>query len=339
MTESIQKKHSETQTETKAETKTSKKPKLGIWLFITLTLVIALTALYMNQKLAKSITQQSKTFDATLNMLLQQQSSTEARLQAYRAVTASHEERAKVARETLEKNLTIALKEQHHVSDDWRLLKARYLLELANINAHWSTDKPSTFAMLTEADAILAPLHNPSLVTVRQALADDIQTIQSTPTTDITTLITQLNAALISTGQLPNHPLPKAENNPPTATNFLSHLITIHHTESPLTPKPTLAFEAILRASIRLSIQEAQWAVLDKNNVVYQLALKQAIHNLQQSFISHATQTKALIQQLNQLQKTSLNSEQVLPKKALKALNQIISSPDNTSNKKPGDAS
>jgi uroporphyrin-III C-methyltransferase len=318
------------------QTKSPKKSNLGIGLLILLTLVIALTALYMNQKLARTLDKQSKTFDTTLSMLVQQQSSTEARLQAYRAVTASREARAKQARDAFEKKLTATLNEQHHVSDDWRLLKAQYLLELAGLNAHWSTDKNSTLAMLKEADEILTPLHNPALIHVRQAIAHDIQAIAQSPTTDITALMTQLSAALTSTWQLPINPLPKAAS-PPDATHFLQHLITIRHHSDQLAPKPTLAFEAMLRASIRLNLQEAQWAVLEKNNAIYQQALKQAISHLTQSFVSDATHTKTLIKQLQALQKTTLNTEHILPEKALKALNHVIL----TTESKPssGDAS
>jgi uroporphyrin-3 C-methyltransferase len=310
---------------------TPKKSKVGIGLLISLTLIMALTALFMNHQLAKALEKQTKNFDATLGMLVQQQSSTEARLQAYRAVTATHENRAKEARDMLEKKLTATLAEKNHVSDDWRLFKARYLLELAGLNAHWSTDKSSTIAMLSEANTILKPLHDPALTHVRQAITDDIHAIKSAPTADITALITQLHAASKSTWQLPHYPLPKTKTEPATASNFLTHLITIRHTETQLAPKPTIAFEAILRANIRLSLQEAAWAVLEKNNTVYQLALEQALHHLKQSFISDATQTKALIDTIQQLQQqqTTLNTTLVLSDKPLTRLNQVILSTEN----------
>ena len=43
-------------------------------------------------------------------------------------------------------------------------------------------------------------------------------------------------------------------------------------------------YESILKESIRLNLQEAQWAILNNNPAVYQLALKQAITNLKRTF-------------------------------------------------------
>ncbi|MCH9756256.1 MAG: uroporphyrinogen-III C-methyltransferase [Gammaproteobacteria bacterium] len=331
-------------TQLPSETPPKSKPKMGIQLFVVFAILIALAALYMNWQLTQSVHQQKHTFDATLNMLTQQQSNIEARLQAHRAVTQSHEARVKQERSAFEKNLKTTLTQCQNVSDDWRLHKARHLLELAGLNAHWSTDTASTKAMLNEADAILSPLHNPALIAVRKALAHDIHATQSAPTTDITAVLTQLSAAEKSTWALPINPLPQEEEKPlipesnskiASVLNVLKHLVTIRYNANPLEPKPTLAFEAMLRATVRLSLQEAQWAVLERNDTVYQLALNQAIHTLEQSFVSDRTNTKALIERLNQLKKTPLHPERVIPEQALTALNQVITA---TENQTSGDA-
>ena len=319
--------------------------KLGIWLFAIFALAAALTSLYLNHQLRHAIKQQTYTFDATLSMLTQQQSSTEARLQAHRAITQSHEERANREQRAFEKKLRATLAEYSNVSDDWRLLKARHLLELAQLNAHWSTDKASTVAMLNEADAVLAPLHNPALLNVRKALAEDLHATESASTTDTTALFAKLNAASKSTWALSINPIPKEDpipTSPPSNTkatavlNFLKNVVTIHHHSDVLEPKPTLAFEAMLRASVRLSLEEAQWAVLERNNQVYQLALNQAINYLKQSFVSDQTRTEALISRLNELKQVALHAEAVIPEQALTELNQVIAK---TENQKLGGAS
>lgn len=314
----------------------TKKTTLSIWLLTACAILMALTALYMNRQLAQTIQQQSQTFNATLNMLTQQQSSTEARLQAHRAITQSQEVRDKQARTELEKNIHATLAQYHHVADDWRLLKARHLLELAGLNAHWSTDKDATIAMLNEADAILAPLHNPALLTVRKALAHDVHAIKSAPTTDITALLTQLDTAKTSTWSLSVTPLPREEPSEVTSSNhqtqpglsFLKNLVHIRYNPNHLEPKPTLAFESILRATVHLNLEEAQWAVLERNNAVYQLTLNQAITTLQQSFMTDKARTKALVHLLNQLKTIQLHPEPTLPEQALTALNQVILTTD-----------
>ena len=329
----------------KKTSKQSKLSRLGIWLFTLLTLCVALSALYMNLQLTQNVNHSNKLLNASLNRLTQQENNTALRLKAHRAVTRSHEDRAKQARNTLEKHVKTTLAEYQNLPDDWRLLKARHLLKMASLNAHWGTNNTSTTAMLKEADTILAPLHNPALLAVRKAIALDVHAIQSAPTTDITVLLTQLDAALESTSSLSINPLPQKETTATTATSnnvthpvlhFFKHLVTIQYNPNQLLPKPTLAFEAMLRATIRLNLAEAQWAVLEQNNAVYQLALNQAIHGLEHSFVSNAASTKALIQLLSTLKQTQLYSEQVIPDKALTAINQVIST---TEHSQSGDAS
>ncbi len=258
-------------------------------------------------------------------MLIHQQGSTEARLQAYRAVTTSHEENTKKAQRKLEENIQSMLSETQHTSNTWRLLKAQYLLELAALNTHFSDDTRATPAMLEAADQILSPLPMPELISVREAIAEEIQAIRRAPKTDKTALMTSLNAALESTWELPITPLPKqATEAPNKLSGFLAQFVTITPREDALAPKPTMAYEAMMRASLRLSIKEAQWAVLENNPSIYQLALKQAIHTLKHSVRSSTQEAHALFTQLEQLQGATLTPSKILPEKALKALNHVI---------------
>ena len=112
-----------------------------------------------------------------------------------------------------------------------------------------------------------------------------------------------------------------------SARTFLKSLVVIHYNPDTLEPKPTLAYEAMLRATVRLNIQEAQWAILEQNNTVYHLALNQAINHLEHTFSSDSTRTQALIQQLEQLKKTNFRAELVMPEEALNQLNSIINTP------------
>ena len=112
-----------------------------------------------------------------------------------------------------------------------------------------------------------------------------------------------------------------------SVTNFLKNLVVIHYNPDKLEPKPTLAYEAMLRATVRLNLQEAQWAILERNDAVYHLALTQAIHNLERTFSSDATRTQALLGQLQQLNEKKLRINLVMPEEGLKALNLVITPP------------
>lgn len=320
-------------------------PKPGMWLVVCLAVFIALAAIFMSWKLNQTFTNKTARLDATLTMLTEQQSNNAARLEAYRARASVEQNTWQDKLNTLNNTLQTTLKEYSNLSDDWRLLKARHLLELAALNAHWSTDKDATVAMLREADAFLGPLHNPKLLPVREGLAQDITEQLSAPITDVTALLTRLDAIQAKTWKLPIKPLPVEafsenipEDNMPTEKlsrmdgimKFLKNLVVIHYNPDTLEPKPTLAYEAMLRATVRLNLQEAQWAILEQNDAVYHLALNQAISNLEHTFSSEATRTQALLGQIKQLDTTQLRTDLVIPEQGLQALNQIITPPVKT---------
>jgi uroporphyrin-III C-methyltransferase len=326
----------EPEVKTTPQKKMQPKTKPILWILTTLAIIFAISALYISLHLTHTLDQQAQTFESNRAMLIQQQSGTEARLQAHRVEAQTNETNAKTAIDTLRNNVKSTLAECNHVSDDWRLEKARYLLEIAQQQAHWTHDNASTYAMLEEADTILAPLRNPALVSVREALAHDISEQKSAPTHDITALLVQLSSLDKSTWTLPVKPLPEntTKNNPDItkttrfacAINALKSLAVIRYNPDTLQPKPTLAYEAILRATVRLNLQEATWAVLERNDSVYQLALTQATRHLEQTFASNTTQTQALITHINQLKQTKLYQTTPIPKRALHVLNQVISS-------------
>lgn len=321
-------------------------PKRTPWLVATLAMLLALAALFMTWHLTQTIQQKAHAFDAAIIMLNGQQSNNEARLAAQHASAQTIQATWQAKLDTLNNTLQTTLKEYSNLSDDWRLLKARHLLELAALNAHWSTDKETTVAMLREADVFLAPIHNPKLLPVREGLAQDITEQLSTPTTDVTALLTRLDAIQVKTFHLPVTPLPTEtlpENRSEKTgrmgaiTNFLKNLVVIRYKTDTLDPKPTLTYEAILRATVRLNLQEATWAILERNDAVYHVALRQAMTNLERSFSSEAASTQALVGQIKQLDATQLRTDLVIPEQGLTALNHLINTPIKTRSSSDGE--
>ncbi len=321
----------------KTNPKAATKTKPTFLIIASLGISLGLSALGISLYLTHLMHQQNKHVESTLTMLTQQQSGTEARLQAHRLEVQTRDTDANVALLALKENLKSTLGECRHVSDDWRLEKARYLLELAQEQAHWTHNSKTTEAMLKEADTILAPLRNPQLLAIREALAHDVSEQKNTPSNDTTALLAALNSAEKSTWTLPVVPLPKDKdvlankgttknNRLMCALDAIKGLAVIRHTSDAMTPKPTLAYEAILRATVRLNLQEAAWAVMEKNDTVYQLALSQAITHLEQTFTADAQQTKTLVSDLNQLKQTKLYQDVPVPKRALSLLNQMMTS-------------
>lgn len=331
-----------------------------IKIFCFVTLLIAISAFMISLKLSHTQSQQATHLVQTVEMLTQQQSSTAARLQAQQAVALRHYEVSQKQHQKLNQEIQAINAKCQHVSDDWRLHKARYLLELAQANSYWSSDNQTTLAMLEAADAVLAPLYHTKLIAVREALAEDIHQQKQAfigdaahHQTQTTSLMVRLNTLEKNTWSLAVAPLPKEEaitktlathedsDSADTTTAFnqyswdklkaqfkqaLSHVLTIQYHEETLSPTPTLAYEAMVRATVRLNLEEAKWAVLEHNTKIYQQAIQQAIFYLNQSFSTQVASTQAILQELEALEKITLVAPHIVPENALKQLNQAIAS-------------
>lgn len=308
------------------------------WLIALCAMLLAVTSLVLTWQLTQTIQHKTQNINTGLSLLNEQQADLEARLKNQHIHAQKNQATWQEQLNTLSNNLQATRQEYNNLSDDWRLLKARHLLELAVLNAHWGTNKDTTIAMLREADTILAPIHNSKLLSVRQGLAHDLTEQLSASTTDVTALLTRIDAIQARTFHLPVIALPQdkekaAEQNSDAPVNmgvlmkFLKNLVIIRHTTETLEPKPTLAYEAMLCATVRLNLQEATWAILELNDAVYHLALAQAVTNLERTFSSEAAATQALIGQIKQLDTVTLRTDIVVPDQALTALNQLINTP------------
>ena len=243
----------------------------------------------------------------------------------------------------LDSQVQSLLHQSSYSTKDWLLLKARYCIELAQINAHWGDDTETTISLMQEADSLLANNHDQRLFSIRQTLAKEIATLQAVPKVDQAGLLSQLDAAQDVAATLPLKPVVMPVENTknisdPTKTQsnwrerlqqnlkLFEKLIVIRRHDDAIVPLPSVAYEAMLRQEIRLNLQEAQWAILQNNEAVYQFALAQAVKNIPRSFALGNPITEGLMKQLTELQKTHLTKNKPLVNESLPLLNQVIES-------------
>jgi uroporphyrin-3 C-methyltransferase len=241
----------------------------------------------------------------------------------------------------LDKQLQTSLKQQGHQTDASLFLKVRYYLELAQINAQWSDTPEITQALLQQADMLLVTSHDPRVVDIRKAIAEEMLQLKAIPTLDITGILSQLDASVdeINTlvlksplSAMPKEKMPTAST--PNASEWREHLqqsinvlktlIVIRRQDENVQPLPSPDDEAILRNRIKIYLQDAQWAVIKHNNTLYQWALSQTIKHIKESFSMNDPKTKVLVTQLETLQKTPLTPEKMNLTRSLPLLNQLI---------------
>ncbi len=235
--------------------------------------------------------------------------------------------------------------------EDWPLFKARYYLELAQINAYWSTDQQSTIALLQQADSLLAKDSNQQIFSLRQALATEISELKALPNLDIPGLLSQLDAAqkalLNLTLKQPMNKTTLNETSPVTknsqswqdqlksSMSVLEKLVIIRHHDEDIKPILSPLHQKLVRDSIQFNLQEAQWAIMQNSPKVYQLALTRAIEEIKRSFDNHSDSTKALINQLEALENVHLPTAKIKLEKSLSLLNQILEKRNFPSDNKP----
>lgn len=244
--------------------------------------------------------------------------------------------------DSLNKELQTAMKQKLYQNNDWLLLKARYYLELAQINVHWSDNFNTSVALLQQADALLKGMNIPKIFTIRQTIAKEIAQLKSISVVDITGILSQLDAAqaainnlsiqsVVDQQEVLNH-ITKSEESGKTgwrnrlqdSVNFLEKLVVIRRHNENIQPLISPLYESAIKENIRLNLQEVQWAILNNNPAVYQFALNQAIANLKRVFNDSSQNTDALIKQLSTLQNVKLTQEKPVVGQAIPLINQMI---------------
>ena len=314
-----------------------------IWLgLLTLLTVSSLGyTLYANGQLRTETQHETHILTADLLELKQHQTATQDQLQTEQTALQSTETSLRTALDGLNTQLQSAISPSTEVSNHWLLLKARYAIELAQLNAYWSSDRTATMALLKQADNLIAQHQGPQLFTVRQALAHDIAAQETAPTLDQAGLLSQLDALQQQITTRPfKHAPPRAIEDRATSqtpnipaswherlhacVRLLQQLFVVRYHPDPLQPLLTPAYKALQRETIRLSLQEVQWAILQRNEAVYQLALKQALHNIQRAFGKNNASTQPILNQLERLASIAVQETKIIPEESLTTLNQVM---------------
>jgi len=244
------------------------------------------------------------------------------------------------AMNNLRHQIQIAQNPVNDISTTWLTLKAHYAIELAQLNAYWGTDRASTIALLQHADHFLSQSHDPKLFPVRQALSADISTLQAAPVIDVIGLLSQLDAiqqlvmshSFKSTIPATSPPLTQQGLSQATTwrkrlqadLNLLKQFFIVRYRQDPLEPLLTPAFKTMQRETIRISLQEAQWAVLQRNNVIYTFAIQQAVKHIELTFGKESAETADILKQLKPLQAVSIQFDAIIPEQSLRSLDQFM---------------
>lgn len=223
----------------------------------------------------------------------------------------------------------------------WTLIEAQSLIQLADYNLQFQGNVVACLQLLSMADAKIATLADPTLLPVREALANDQAALQLQSTTDTAGILLQLNGLNQSIAALPTltAQVPTVAPSKPAESlttwsawrqtladmwqSFKSMIVIRHHTDT-IDPLLMAADHAYLNQHLHLLLAQVQWAVLHQQTVVYSTGLQQAIAWVQQYYVPDAPQTQGFVQALQQLAQRNVQPKYSGVSASLKAISQLM---------------
>lgn len=227
--------------------------------------------------------------------------------------------------------------------NDWLLAEADYLVKMAGRKLFLEHDVESATQLMMSADQRIAALNDPSLVSLRKAMADDITQLKSLPVIDKEGLILKLISLQQEIDQLPlaNALLPKEEkqqqevvsedindwqsNLMTSLQEFAGHFITFRTREGNTTPllSPTQHF--YLKENMKAKLETAIKGVYAENNDIYQTSLTVAQEWSAKFFNQQSIKVKKFEQEIALLQKKDITVDYPVKLATQKPLTDLIS--------------
>ncbi len=203
----------------------------------------------------------------------------------------------------------------------WILSDTLYLVRLADYQTSINHNAKTAITLLKTADQRLASLDNPHYQPVRQVIAKNIMQLQALPKIDVGGMVARLTALSEQTQGLQlvqpkivgnkMHPLVMHDQSSWKKAlhgtwHSLRDLIVVRKLNQPMAPLLTQDQKVNLNLHMAALLQQAQWAVLHRNQQVYQLSLAQTQDMVNRYFIINQAATKAVLANLQQLVKINV---------------------------------
>lgn len=220
----------------------------------------------------------------------------------------------------------------------WIIAEIDYLVQQANLVLQTNHDKTVALSLLQAAYQKIMNNSDIRLYPINQALNHDINALQTAPAVDRAELLsrlTNINQQIQQLPLVPNYLNQKATSEPITKNNTtqvspwqialaksleMMRQIVIIQKHQAVTPLLSDEQALFLRQNIMLMLGQAQWAVLQNNQVIYNKSLQQTIEWLQRFFIVNPSTNQTLLAQLKELQKININPALPLPTMTLAAI-------------------
>lgn len=168
---------------------------------------------------------------------------------------------------------------------DWLLAEADYLVRMAGRKLWLEHDVKTAVLMMESADSRLQDLSDPSLLPIRQSIANDIQTLQQINQVSLTSLALALSGMIQQVDNLPLS-LPEVAVAGPEKEELtglervfreLTDNFKFQSNDKPLKPMLDQQQQWLAREQLKYSLLLAQSAVLKEQATLFQQSVQQSI--------------------------------------------------------------
>ncbi len=314
-----------------------KKSKNGTALILSaVAIAIALAAgvgLYgWGKQQAATQTATSDTLANQLTALQKAQESQKAELEGVIKQQAAQLEQANRQQTELAKQLDEVQQKVATISGSdaktWLLAQADFLVKLAGRKLWSDQDVTTAAALLKSADASLADMNDPSLITARRAITDDIASLSSVAQVDYDGIILKINQL---SNQIDNLRLadndsdgsPMDADSPELSSsisewrvnlqkswqNFMDSFITIRRRDDTAVPLLAPNQDVYLRENIRSRLLVAAQAVPRHQEETYRQALDNVSTWVRAYYDTEDATTKAFLEEVDKLSQQSITMD------------------------------
>jgi len=222
----------------------------------------------------------------------------------------------------------------------WMLAEAEYLLRLANQRLLMERQTASALALLSSTDEILISVAEPGLFEVREALARETAALRAIAHLDVEGVFVKLAAlseqvetlALLTPngGEQEEVVKPMLDEEQQSvfdaALDRFGNMVSIRHRDVPLDPLLTPEQHYYVQQNLRLMLEQAQLALLQRNAGVYSRSLDKAANWVELYFQLNES-AQALRATLRELQPVDVDPELPNISASLALLKAYISAP------------
>ncbi|MBO1255917.1 uroporphyrinogen-III C-methyltransferase [Alteromonas sp. 5E99-2] len=204
-------------------------------------------------------------------------------------------------------------------ASDWLVAEADYLTRMAGRKLWLEDDTHTAVLLLKEADLRLEENSDPSLLQVRQAIAEDIQRIEQVNPVSSTDIALTLTGIINTLDSLPLNTLviPDTEAQALTQVSddiadwrtnlarvwqsLVDDFVSVKRNSTNVEPLMSASQRFLITEQLALSLQQSQYAALHYDAPLYEASLQQSISIVEKHYDLTAAQTKQFINHLSEL--------------------------------------